>query len=58
MNRYELTSIEKLLDAYNSSWVEGQGQERPHHELMFQDEKVCCEGAAGLKSIQDMSYAL
>ena len=51
MNKYELTSIEKLLDAYNSSWVEGQGQERPHHELMFQDEKVCCEGAAELKSI-------
>jgi hypothetical protein len=28
MNRYELTSIERALDTYNSSWVEGKGQER------------------------------
>jgi hypothetical protein len=28
MNRYELTSIERLLDTHNSSWVEGQGQEK------------------------------
>jgi hypothetical protein len=51
MNRYELTSIERLLDTLNSSWLEGKGQEKPHHELVFQDEKACCGGAAGLKSI-------
>jgi hypothetical protein len=28
MNRYEPTSIERLLDTYNSSWVEGKGQEK------------------------------
>jgi hypothetical protein len=28
MNRYELTSIERLLDTHNSSWVKGKGQEK------------------------------
>jgi hypothetical protein len=28
MNRYELASIERLLDTHKSSWVEGKGQEK------------------------------
>jgi hypothetical protein len=35
--------------------LKAKGRKRPHHELMFQDEKVCWGGAAGLWCLEPQS---